>query len=61
MPQPTKPSLVFHADWDSKKEKRWCAKATLGADGHYTAFARRPVGYLRSLIETSGLFVGLLS
>jgi len=27
--------LVYHADWGSKEEKRWCATATLGADGCY--------------------------
>ncbi len=51
MPQLTKPTLVYHADWGTKKEKRWCAKATLGTDGHYTAYAPNLVGNLGSLIE----------
>ncbi len=50
MPQLTKPTVVYHADWGSKEEKRWCARATLGTDGHYTAFAPMPVGPLGSLI-----------
>ena len=50
MPQPAKPTVVYHADWGSKEEKRWCAKATLGADGHYTAFAPKLVDKLGSLI-----------
>jgi hypothetical protein len=40
----TKPKLVYHADWGSKDSKRWCAKATLGSDGRYTASGPRPVG-----------------
>ena len=51
MPQLTKPTLVYHADWGTKEEKRWCAKATLGTDGHYTAYAPKLVGNLGSLIE----------
>ncbi len=50
MPQPTKPNLVWHADWGSNGAKRWCAKGALGADGNYTAFAPEPVGDLGSLI-----------
>ncbi len=50
MPRLTKPTVVYHADWGSKEEKRWCAKATLGTDGDYTAFAPEPVGNLGSLI-----------
>src|ERR1035438_2135222 len=49
MPQLTKPTVVYHADWGSKEEKRWCAKATLGTGGHYTVFAPKPVGNLGSL------------
>ena len=52
MPQLTKPTLVYHADWGTKKEKRWCAKAT---PGHGWALHRRTlpslVGNLGSLIE----------
>lgn len=51
MAQTAKPSLVYHADWGSKKEKRWCAKATLGTDWHYPTFALKLVGNLGSLIE----------
>jgi hypothetical protein len=36
-PLVNKPTLVYHADWGSKPSKRWCATATLGTDGHYTA------------------------
>jgi hypothetical protein len=50
MPQLTKPTLVYHADWGSKEKKRWCARATLGKDGHYTAFAPKLVDTLGSLI-----------
>ena len=46
-----KPNVVYHADWGSNEKKRWCAKATLGTDGHYTAFAPEPVGNLSSVIE----------
>jgi hypothetical protein len=42
--------LVYHADWGTKEEKRWCARATLGTDGHYTAFAPKLVDNLGSLI-----------
>lgn len=45
------PTLVYHADWSSSAEKRWCAKATLGADGRYTASEPTPVGDLTLLIE----------
>jgi hypothetical protein len=51
MAQAAKPNVVYHADWGSKEEKRWCARAVLGTDGHYTAFAPKPVGNLGSLIE----------
>jgi hypothetical protein len=51
MPQLTKPTVVYHADWGSKEKKRWCARATLGADGCYMAFAPKPVGNPGSLIE----------
>ena len=44
MAQLAKPTVVYHADWSSKAEKRWCARATLGTDGHYTAFAPELVG-----------------
>jgi len=43
--------VVYHADWGSKEKKRWCAKALLGTDGRYTAFASEPVGAPGSLIE----------
>ena len=39
-----KPTIVYHADWGSKPSKRWCAKATLGVDGRYTASGPTPVG-----------------
>jgi hypothetical protein len=48
--QPVKPSVVYHADWSSKEEKRFCARATVGADDCYTAFAPEQVGNLGSLI-----------
>ena len=50
MPQLTKPTVVYHADWGSEEEKRWCARATLGKDGRYTAYAPEQVGDLDSLI-----------
>jgi len=51
MQLPIKPTVVCHADWGSKAGKRWCAKATKGTDGHYTASAPIPVGNLPSLLE----------
>jgi hypothetical protein len=45
-----KPNVVYHADWGSKEEKRWCARATLGTDGNCTAFAPKLVDNLGSLI-----------
>ena len=50
MAQAAKPTVVYHADWGSKDAKRWCARAALGADGHYTAFAPKLVGNPASLI-----------
>jgi hypothetical protein len=50
MAQPAKPTVVYHADWGSKDAKRWCARASLSADGRYTAFAPEPVGPPGSLI-----------
>jgi len=50
MPQLTKPTVVYHADWGSEENKRWSARATLGTDGRYTAFAPKPVGNLGSLV-----------
>jgi hypothetical protein len=51
MAQLTKPNVVYHADWGSKDVKRWCARAALGANGYYTAFAPEHVGNPASLIE----------
>ena len=61
-----KPTVVYHADWGSNEKKRWCARATLGSDGHYTAFAPERVGNPASIIarpqnhagETGCTFVG---
>jgi len=50
MAQPIKPNVVYHADWGGKDTKRWCARATLGTDGRYTAFAPKLVGNLGSLV-----------
>ena len=50
MAQPAKPKVVYHADWGSKEEKRWCARAALGANGCYTVFTPKPVGSPGSLI-----------
>jgi len=47
-----KPTLVYHADWGSTAAKRWCAKATLGADGRYIASGPYRVGKLSQLIES---------
>jgi hypothetical protein len=46
MPQAAKPTLVYHADWGSRDEKRWCARATLGMDGHYTAISLTALLYV---------------
>ena len=51
MEQAAKPNVVYHADWGNKEEKRWCARAALGTDGHYTAFAPELVGNPALLIE----------
>jgi hypothetical protein len=51
MPQPAKPNVVYHADWGSSENKRWCARAVLGEDDLYTAFAPEPVRTPGSLIE----------
>ena len=53
-----KPTLVYHADWGSKPSKRWCAKASLGADGRYTAFGPTLVGEPTKLIENLKSSVG---
>jgi len=45
------PTLVTHADWGSRPEKRWMAKAVLRADGHYTAHAPELVGEPGTLVE----------
>ena len=45
------PTLVYHADWSSRAAHRWCAKATLGADGRYTASASTLVGGLKDLFR----------
>jgi len=50
MAQPIKPNVVYHADWGNKPAKRWCARAVLGADGNYTAFAPEPADTPGSLI-----------
>lgn len=46
-----KPRLVVHADWGSSPSKRWMARAELGEDGTYAAFAPEPVGELHSFLE----------
>jgi hypothetical protein len=50
MQRPFNPKVVYHADWGSKAAKRWCAKAVLGEDDRYTAFAPEQVGNPGSLI-----------
>jgi hypothetical protein len=50
MAQAVQPKVVYHADWGSQPDKRWCAKAVLGEDGRYTAFAPEQVGNPGSLI-----------
>lgn len=52
------PTLVYHADWGSKPSKRWCATATLGTDGRYTASGPSPVGEPTKLIENLKSAVG---
>src|ERR1035437_3683205 len=49
-PVVNKPTLVYHADWSSLAAKRWCAKATLGGYGRYTASEPVRVGDLTKLI-----------
>ena len=50
MQRPVNPKVVYHADWGSTAEKRWCAKAMLGTGGRYTASAPEPVGPPGSLM-----------
>lgn len=47
-----KPRLVVHADWGSSPAKRRMARAVLGEDGIYAAFAPESVGELHSYLET---------
>jgi hypothetical protein len=54
-----KPTLVYHADWDSKSSKRWCAKATLSADGRYVATGPSLVGNPTVLLENLKVEAGL--
>jgi hypothetical protein len=51
------PALVYH-DWSSSPAKRWCAKATLGSGGRYTASAPQPVGELADLLKNLRSEVG---
>lgn len=51
---------MYHADWGSKASKRWCAKATLGADGSYTASEPAPVGDLTVLLKNLRAEAGAL-
>ncbi len=51
MQRPVNPGVVYHADWGSKPEKRWCARAALDLNCRYTAFAPQLVGNPGSLIE----------
>ena len=52
------PRLVTHADWSKNPKKRWCATATLDADGHYRIGAPEPVGdlstYFTRLLNGAG-------
>ena len=34
-----RPTQIYHADWGTAPNKRWLARATLGANGRYTAHA----------------------
>ncbi|MCI0397729.1 MAG: hypothetical protein L0332_03755 [Chloroflexi bacterium] len=38
------PGLVVHADWGTPENKRWMARAVLGASGRYLVYAPEPVG-----------------
>jgi hypothetical protein len=55
-----KPTLVYHADWSVKVRNRWCVKATLGADGRYTAFEPTPVGDPTLLLKNLRTEAGVL-
>ena len=60
------PTHIYHADWGSAPCKRWLAKAELGADGRYTAYAPNRledhahlIPSIRRLIDNDGCaFVG---
>jgi hypothetical protein len=52
------PKLVYHADWSSTASKRWCATATLSADGRYVASVPEPVGDTTQLIGNLRKAVG---
>ena len=47
-----KPNIVYHADWGSTPKKQWCAKATLGSDGQYTAHASKQVKNSGTLLQS---------
>lgn len=47
-----KPTLIFHADWGTAPDKRWLARAELGADSRYTAHAPNPVANHADLIPS---------
>ena len=59
------PRLVTHADWSKNPRKRWCAIATLDADGHYRIGAPEPVGdlstYFTRLLNSAGADAVVLS
>ena len=46
-----KPTDIFHADWGTAANKRWFSRATLGADGRYTAHVPTHVGDPSCLIS----------
>ena len=58
MAQIIQPNVVCHADWGSSAKKRWCAKAILQSDGHYTAGAlgsvQEPGLLVRKLRQEAG-------
>jgi hypothetical protein len=45
------PNVICHADGSSSVRKRWYAKASLAADGQYTASAPMQVGELPALLD----------
>jgi hypothetical protein len=52
------PTYLLHADWGTAPNKRWLARAELGADGHYIAHAPTPIIDHQNLIPSIRTEIG---